>query len=126
MAETTLPKYRVKPGQSINQNGRVFQEGEELEIEPHVAIEFRSLIEPVDPANAFPERKSDVRQGPQAEKAHERAQVLEAREKSLEAQLAMVKEQKQQLQHEIDREQQQKPKPAAPKAASPAPAEAKE
>lgn len=118
MAETKFPKYRIKPGQTVNQNGVIHGEGTELEMAPHVAIELRSILEPVDPADAFPEIKSGVRQGSAEMRDHEKQQVLEARKKSLEGQLAMVNEQIEAL--------QPKTQQPAPKAAPQTKPEAKE
>jgi hypothetical protein len=127
--EPKLPTYRVKPGKSINQTGKILREGETLELPRHVAFELRSFLEPVDEADAFPVTRSDVRQGVEASvdvRDHEREQVLEIKKQDLENQIKFIDLQLGEIRASREERQQKEAsakKASQPKAPAPQPAD---
>jgi hypothetical protein len=90
-----MPLYRIKPGRSVNQTGRIYTDKDDpIEVPVHVAYELRASLEPVDKEGELPPGpETTVRQGPAMQEElrdHERLTVLELQRAQVEKQLTYI------------------------------------
>lgn len=115
-----MPKYRVKGSATqinhswVEEGGerkqKVFTEGEELELEKKVAVNFRHQLEPLDDDGKF----DDDSKVPEMKglRGHEKLQLLQERKKELEETLKMIDAAIKQAEGEAAREVEERQKRA--------------
>ena len=77
-----MDTYRVRPGCELPHEGVVLASGADLELAPHIAVEVRHLVDPVNPATkkimAWPSKAtSDLDAELARARPHERISLLE-------------------------------------------------